>query len=419
MAVFKKSTIDEAQVDDLFVNGSFGVGQMLRWAYRFYGDPSFLYLARKYELTLGGGTAPVTLMPKANDLNFFREQGRCVKPRLGTQRHPLRLKGPGYALDRGVRRAQIQPVQDKLILATGSHARSPSLLMDLSFTQSKAMVNRRMGIDNHLFNGIHTVTIVGRPAEAERTNRILIAPDDRPFPGTGNVKASEPALDKLVKESSLDETGYELHDYFATCVNKNLAYGEVEYAKLQVAGVHAKRRLALLNNGVLVVEDNVWSDEKYAGGKLAGAIYNVWSDTSARGQNWVVSTAHRSHLPDSAAPNQGRCLVYFAPTSGQKIEVTDNRAHDTFCCSAPLAKEGRLRILSVVIPLPNKSDAASIGNGIETKMDANGTTVRIPYAQSQILVVQFPHASGLLQTTEFRAPAHRRRRNRCPKEFAG
>ena len=376
----RKIRVDGVEVDDYRVNGSMGLGTCLRWAYRLYGDPHYLYLARKYEAMNASGRAPLTLMPKAFDLNFFSVKGAewgADAPLCATT---IRLKGPGYALDRGVRREDVQPVQDKLMLSTGSHPRSPFMMMDLSFTQSKVKAMRRMGVDNHIFNGTHTVTVVGRPDDAQETNRIFIAPDDIPYPGTGEAA-------KAVSTCA-DPQGYELRDYSGTRVNADLAYGEVEYSRLQFEGVHARRKMALLNNGVMVVEDLVWADEKYKGGKNAGAIYNVWSSIIAKGANWVVNSPKRGHFPDGTDGGLTCTLLCIAPAPGLKI---GQNSDIDFFAHAPLTRDKPVRIVSAILPLRHDdalTHARAVGEGIRTATDAAGnTTVRIPYSASQTLRV--------------------------------
>ena len=377
-------------VDAMWVEGG-GIGTCLRWAYRLYGDPQYLYLARKYELTSHGGRAPVNVMPRAYDLNYFDVKGATYGSNAPLAFTTLRLKGPGYALDRGVRRAEVQPVQDKLMLSTGSDPRAPSLLMDLSFTQSKAKDKRRMGIDNLLFNGAHLITVAGRPDNPEETNRIFLMPDDVAYPGTGGG-ADWRSRDK-------DPQAYVLKDYYATRLSSHLAYGEVEYARLQYEGVHAKRKLALLNNGVLVVEDTVWADEHYAGGKQAGAVYNVWSKVLERGTHWVITSPRIGHLPDGLMDDPLCALLYIAPAPG----LTQGLNKDIdFYAHAPLGRERPLRIVSAVIPLPHATavaDGRRVGDGIRTDIDGAGnTSVLIPYSAGQTLRVLFP-AGGFL-------PAH-------------
>lgn len=374
MAVFRKVTIDGKSYDDLFVNGG-GLGTMMRWAYRFYGDPTYLYIARKYEMTNSRGKGSLTLMPKSYDLNFFHIKNAMPGKETPLCQTTIRLKGPGYSLDRGVRREQIQPVQDKLILMTGTHPQAASLLMDLSFTQSKAMANRRMGIDNHLFNGTHSVSIVGRPDAADRTNRVIVTP---------------------CKADATQKSAYVLRDYFATRVNQDLAYGEVEYSVFQVEGVQCKRRMALLHNGVLVVEDRIWADSTLTDDVKIKTIYNIWSDTVARGGNWALSTPHTGHLPDGSTPSPSQTFVYVAPQTGQKSEIIEGTVHDTLQNSARLSKGQALRMISVVIPLPEKSAAKSaqvLGNEIATAINQEGATVMIPYDAQTQLQVCFPQAA--------------------------
>lgn len=375
MAVGGKSQREGQSVDWLFVNGG-GLGTMMRWAYRFYRDPGYLYLARKYEMTNGRGKGALTFMPKAHDLNFFEVKNARPSPNMPLCDTTIRLKGPGYALDRGVRRAQIQPVPDKLILATGTHPQAASLLMDVSFTQSKAMTLRRCGIDNHLYQGTHTVSIVGRQPEAERTNRVVV---------------KHPSL----KDPNRPQ--YELHDYVAKRVNQDLAYGEVEYATFQVKGVSSKRRMALLHNGVLVVEDHLRADRELVGDASLTLIYNVWHDTVARGKNWVLSTPHVGHLPDGSATPLTQVLVCVAPMAGMENQVVDQRMHDTLQQKATLRSGGEVRMISCVIPLPAQ-EAAAVAPMLAEKMkvviDATGSSVSIPYAEGAEMLVHFPKAAG-------------------------
>lgn len=417
MTSMGKGTKDGVAYDDYRVGGGLGFAADLRWAYRFYGDPTYLYLARKYEMTNTDGKGHLTSMPKAQDLNFFNVRGAAYSKDYPLSYTTMRLKGRGPYLDRGIRRDGIMPIQDKLILSTGSHPRSPSMLMDMSYSQSKVKINRRMGIDNLMFNGTHLISIVWRPDEAERTNRIIIAPADKPYPGTGKaaVAKSDKEDDKEEKDtdkpaegptdapssSSPDSSvntasgakpekiGYVMADYFATRINENLAYGEVEYSQLQYEGIHARRRMALLNNGVMVVDDTIWTDPSYKGGKNAGSLYNLWTQIVAKGANWVLTNPKKGHLPEGGT-GLTQVLVYFAPAPELKIGLLDKVFH----CSTLLKPDGKVHIVSAIIPIPQQKSAASgptVGDGIKTRTDASGTTtVDIPYAPGQTLSVTFP-----------------------------
>ena len=380
-------TVDGIAADELWVEGA-GIGTCLRWAYRLYGDPHYLYVARKYELTDHRGHAPVDVRPRAYDLNFFAVQGAAYGAARPFSATTIRLKGPGYGLDRGVRRENLQPVQDKLILNTSSDPRGPSVVMDLSFTQSKVKDKRRMGIDNHLFNGAHTVTVSGRPDNPEETNRIFLMPDDVTYPGTGQFANR--------KSTNQAPQAYVLKDFHATRVNGELAYGEVEYDRLQYEGVHARRKLALLNNGVLVVEDTVWADDAYAGGLNAGALYNVWSKVLERGTNWVLTSPRVGHLPDGLMDDPLCALVYIAPTAGLTAGL--NKDIDFFA-HAKLTRDRPVRIVSAVIPLSYAAARANgrrVGDGLRAGTDAAGnTTVLIPFSEHQTLRVSL-FANGFL-----------------------
>ena len=392
MTYMGKGKKDGVAYDDYRVGGGLGFGTAMRWAYRFYGDPTYLYLARKFEMTESNGKGHMTTMPKALDLNFFGVKGADYSRDYPVSYTTLRLKGRGPYLDRGIRRENILPIPDKLILATGTHPRSPSMLMDMSYSQSKAKVHRRMGIDNLIFNGTHLVSVVWRPDEAERTNRIIIAPDDKPYPGTGKTAPVKPEVEDAAAAKPVakpEKVVYEMKDYFTTRVNENLAYGEVEYERLQYEGVHAKRRMALLNNGILVVDDSVWTDASYKGGKNAGALYNVWTQVVAKGANWVLTNPKKGHLPDGST-GLTNVLVYFAPAPDQKIDLHNGKV---FHCSSSLKPGGKVRVVSAVIPIPQETsagNAAIIGDGIKTQLDADGSaTIRIPYGPGQTLVVTF------------------------------
>lgn len=382
MSAMRKKTVEGREVDDYRVLGSMGVGTCLRWAYRFYGDPDFLYLARKYEAMNGDGKIPLTIMPKALDLNFFNVRGVALRADSPLCFSTIRLKGPGWSLDRGVRREKIEPVPDKLVLSTGSHPRSPSMLMDLSFTQSKVKDQRRMGIDNHLFNGAHTVTIVGRPDAAEETNRIFLLPDDVTYPGTGEWSAQ--------KSKRQDRQTYQIADYHAGRINADLAYGVVEYSQFQYPGVHSRRRMALLNNGVMAVLDEVWTDANYKGGLNAGTVYNVWSKVVAKGDNWVLTNPRQPHFPEASKEPCSSALLYLAPAEGLKIAT--NQDIDFFA-SRPLVAGTRLRIVSAIIPVNSAlgdPTIKSLADGIRSSIDGTGlTTLSIPYGPGQTLKVAF------------------------------
>ena len=397
MTFMGKGTKDGVACDDYRVGGGLGFATAMRWAYKFYGDPTYLYLARKFEMTETNGKGHMTTMPKALDLNFFGVKGASYSKDYPVCYTTLRLKGRGPYLDRGIRRESILPIPDKLVLATGTHPRSPSMLMDMSYSQSKAKVHRRMGIDNLIFNGTHLVSVVWRPDEAERTNRIIIAPDDKPYPGIGKaapVKTEDKGAAAAKPAAKPEKVSYEMKDYFTTRVNENLAYGEVEYERLQYEGVHAKRRMALLNNGILVVDDSVWTDASYKGGKNAGSLYNVWTQVVAKGANWVLTNPKKGHLPDGYT-GLTNALVYFAPAPDHKIDLLNGKV---FHCSTSLKSGGKVRVVSAVIPVPHETSAGNasiIGDGIKTQTDADGsTTIRIPYGPGQTLVVMFQVGDG-------------------------
>ncbi|NOI29488.1 hypothetical protein F0255_10045 [Vibrio coralliilyticus] len=385
---------------------------VLKMGYRLWHHPHYLYMARKYQAFLyqehgpfSGGDYSPDLWPAGIDA-FNIE---LAKPNIGdvlsrtTPRITSCCEYDGLLLGRGD--TNYIDVQDKLVLSTGHHPRAPYMLMDLSYTQHKAAHDHRSGIDNHNFNGAHTVTRIKRWAEANKTNGIYINPAQYDYPSAPypSKEVSAPGDNERFKQvmgydPSFD---YEIEEYSAQQLSDDAAYGVVKYRRYQYEGVVAKRETVLLHNGVLVVLDTLSTTPTYSGDHIGGALYQVLPQLkSSQGDNWVLLKGQQKMLPTTLPSGElqqlDALLVFDASDENVEVKLTrniwDNEEREWFSASKPLGTGESFKIVSLILPLRNSHAIQSFVNAIDIKYEAESTLITIPYNTTQNLKVAF-HAN--------------------------
>lgn len=388
---------------ECLLDGGIGLAWCLKVGYLLYKEPYYLYMARKYEdFRFNVGCSrwnsdyidvfPIDINSKDIDAGVPENQASS----LLTARITSKKDYNGLSLGRGDR--DYKEVQDKLILATGHHPRAPYMFMDLSYTQSKAAHDHRIGIDNYIFNGTHVCTYLGRPAEGFRINRPYVAPEglSEDFP-LFNIRETE-----VSPSSSYHSTmgfdsrfDYVIGNYEAKQLSDNVAYGNVEYTKFQYAGVSANRKMLLLNNGVLIVYDRIASA---AGGNrkdVVGVLYNIWPSVAKQGKNWLLQGVHKSSLPvaDSNYDTSGQTLFYFPRTknnTSMDVKVDPLRNNKSICsvlCSKTELQSGQdAEFITLIIPMRKPADVETFVEGIAVSKKGPVYTVSIPSPEGTPIV---------------------------------
>ena len=387
-------------------DGNIEMSWTLKMGYKLFGDPFVLYVARKYEdLRLNGPVADwrttiTSTYPK--DINFSNIKN--VAPVVGiptslvTTRLTSKTAYNGLLLGRGD--TNVKLVQDKLILSTGHHPRAPYFLMDLSYTQSKAAPDHRIGANNLMFDGTHLCTYLDRPGNGNQISRPYLCPDSYTYPliptKAGEVTPSSDYMSKVDFNPSID---YVLKTHSAKDIDTNVAYGVVEYSKFQYSGVSAKREVVLLHNGITIFLDRIKTDETYSGGHNAGVIYQVWPSIQAKDLNnrWVLQSNHIPTLVDKSANPNGFGTLYYFPQVGMATQaaiatdtarINDN-INKTYSVSKSINKNDSVVVLSMVIPIRNTSLVQSLINSIRTS-EKNGTyDIAIPKDATSFITVKF------------------------------
>lgn len=382
---------------------------VLKMGYRLWHHPHYLYMARKYQAFLyqehgpfSGGDYSPDLWPSGIDA-FNIE---LAKPNIGdvlsrtTPRITSCCEYDGLLLGRGD--TNYVDVQDKLVLSTGHHPRAPYMLMDLSYTQHKAAHDHRSGIDNHNFNGAHTVTRMKRWAEANKTNGIYINPAQYDYPSAPypSKEVSAPGDNERFKQVMNYEpsSGYEIEEYSAQQLFDDAAYGVVKYRRYQYEDVVAKRETVLLHNGVLVVLDTLSTTPTYSGDHIGGALYQVLPQLkSSQGKNWILLKGQQKMLPTDLPSGElqqlDTLLVFEASDEDVEVKLTrniwDNEEREWFSASKSLGTSESFEIVSLILPLRNSQAIQSFVNAIDIKYEAESTLITIPYNSTQNLKVAF------------------------------
>ena len=374
-------------------------GRYLTWdlkmAYRLFNDPYYLYVARKYEdERFNAGVSrwagdicdfwPVGINYSNLNQSVCPKDSTCY----ATKRITSNTAYNGLLLGRGD--SNYKYVQDKLIISTGHHPRSPYFLMDLSYTQSKAATDRRIGIDNLVFDGTHICTYLDRPGEAFRSSRPFVAPDNLSFPVLnviqGDVSASAEYKSLINFNPDFD---YVIDNYGVKQLNQNAAFAEVEYSKFQYSGVSAKRRVVLLNNGIMIVYDKIVSAANSGRSDNVGVIYNIWPSVAASGTDnrWVLQGKHLPTLADKSGVATGgiQTLFYFpivGTNTTASISSDLNRSNAsicrTYCAQTHLSAGQTAEIVSLIIPMKDATKANELTQNITAVKSGSNYIITIP-----------------------------------------
>lgn len=377
---------------------------VLQMAYRIFNDPFYLYVARKYEDARFN--AGVTRW-QGDICNFWPiginysnvSQSKCPKDSTCYTTNRITTSST-YANGMLLLRADTnyKIVQDKLILSTGHHPRSPYFLMDLSYTQSKAATDRRIGIDNLMFDGTNVSSYLDRPGEAFRSSRPFIAPDTLPFPVLNVVSGDyTPSAAYKTMMGFNPDTDYVIGAYGVFPINSNASYASIEYTKFQYTGVSALRRLVLLNNGIMVVYDKITSASNSGRNDNVGVLYNIWPSADAVGTNnrWVLQGTHLPTLVDKNVVGKGaiKTLFYFpivgtATTVSVNTDVNRTNANlsRTYCAQTHLSAGQSAEIISLIIPLKDSTRANELTQGITAVKSGVNYVITIPSPARPIVV---------------------------------
>jgi hypothetical protein len=390
--------------DEYLIDGSSSVWWCLKMGYRLYNDPFYLYMARKYE----------DFRRKVQDDDYYEEQADVYPVginRFDVHLQPLKSDQPcsyitnritsktqynGLSIGRGERDYKV--VQDKLILSTGHHPRAPFMFMDLSYTSSKAAHDHRMGIDNYAFNGALLSAFIGRPADGFRISRPFVAPkkisDNFPiFPMPySEVSPSSDYKTYMGYDARLD---YTIDKYSVSQLSKDVAYGEVSYTKFQYDGIGAKRKMLLMNNGILVVYDKITSTSGKGRTDVAGVLYQLWPSVARSGKNWALQSEHRSSLSteNSWYDKWAQTLFYFARTKTNSTitiktdPLVDSDIRRVFSAQTDLNSGEDAEFISLIIPLKESKSLDTFLSGIAVSKKGTVYTVSIPSPSGKPIVV--------------------------------
>jgi hypothetical protein len=386
---------------EYLIDAAEGLTWCLKVGYRLFKDPFYLYVARKYEdfrINVGcssWNSNHVDLYPidiNRNDINL----SVLVNQPASYITHRITKEG-STNLGRGD--ADYIEVQDKLILSTGHHPRSPYMLMDLAYTQSKSAPDHRIGVDNLIFNGAHICTYLGRPSEGFRINRPYVAPKSlsSDFP-IFNIAEKEVALSDAADSINgySPKTDYVLGSYSVTPMYADVAYGEVNYTKFEYDGVSAKRKMFLLNNGILVVYDKITSASDKNRTDVVGVLYNVWPSVEKTGTNWLLQGTHQCSLAEknSQYDTEVKTLYYFPRTkntctmSVKSDPLRDNASISQVLCNQTDLNSGEdAEFISLIVPIRKSADLDSFVNGIAITKKGTTYTLSIPSPSGKPIIV--------------------------------
>lgn len=398
-------TLNELQLD---------AGAVLSWdlllGYQLYGDPFYLYVARKYaDLYLRDATERLSNTPLPflwvwpagiNSFGTSAAPSAADLTSLSTPRITSRTAYSGLLLGRGD--TNYVTVQDKLILSTGHNPKSPYMLMDLSYTQSKAAYDHRIGIDVLMYQGTHLATRYGRRSSANLINGIFAGPSQIDFPIVPTVSSDvtppsdgSDAYSQYVGYNAAFD--YHIRSREAASITNGAAYSSVDYAQFAYPGVEAKRQCVLLNNGVLVVLDRIKAVSGYQGGRSVGTLYQILDRITQRGSRWVLQSAHRATLPGPASVVRPdiQTLFYFPPMGNYQVKLANNpydessSVQDVFCAWKALNSGETIEIVSLIMPVAEPRWVPELIDQIRVDGGQGRYTVRLPHRANSSLQVDF------------------------------
>ena len=397
--------------DYLQINAA-NVQWCLKAGYMLWTNPFYLYMARKYEAFYLENPNPfnytytLDLWPVGIDqLNVSNAAPQAADtpsqatPRISSSDGSY----GGFGLGRGDPHYQIVP--DKLVLATGHHPRAPYLLMDLSFSQSKAAYEHRGGITTANFNGAHTVTMIDRCGEPNKMNKVFICPTNYSYPivpvASGDVTPTTNWYNAMGYSNTYAWTAYTNTAWGAGMISSNAAYGTTTFARYEYPGVGVSRQVVLLHNGVMVVSDTITTSNNYAGGHNGGVLWQVLPAANATlGSNWVLMQNLPKQLPfalPSGEALDSPSLIYFASVpANATVGLVNDSGYDPdsnvrnwFYADGALQPSQTNVYVSLVIPIANLNNYSNLLAGIGTTVTATNQTVYVPYGNRKIQQVNF------------------------------
>lgn len=383
---------------ELAIDGGRTLAWCLKVGYLLYQNPNYLYIARKYE-DLRFNSMNVTrwkgiicdLWPTG--INFDRQTARPTED-WGlvhkTQRITSANVHNGTMLGRGV--TTYLTVQDKILLTTGTHPDSPSALIDLSYTQSKASYDHRIGINVSMYKSAHINTYYGRPGEPFRINRPYVAPISIPGFPVFNVEQG----DCVPTQTYVDllgynyQTDYVLSDYSVATLEDGSAYCNISYSKFEYDGVSVNRKIVLLRNGVMVVLDRLKNISQLP--MNAATIYSLWPSVEASGQNWALQSGHTPTTVNKPDVSEIPVLFFFPATvteSAMRIEEdparnSGERTHiKTLVCQShnPICAGSEADFVTVIAPVKNKASVESFVKQVICEKIEGGYLVYLPSSE--------------------------------------
>ncbi|MBC2595929.1 hypothetical protein H5P28_16815 [Ruficoccus amylovorans] len=400
-----QGTTNELQLD---------AGVWLTWdlmvGYQLYQNPFYLYVARKYaDIYLRDATERLTneVLPHLwiwpEHIQAFEVTavpGQADVPSRITDRITSSTYYDGLLLGRGD--TNYVHVQDKLILSTGHHPRSPYMLMDLSYTGHKAAHDHRIGVDVLMYQGAHLATRYGRRSSANLTNGIFAGPAqiDYPIVPTASSDVTAPSNGSDAYSQYVGYVAafdYHIRSWEAVQISDDVAYGVVDYEQFAYPGVEAQRQAVLLNNGVLVLLDRIKAVSGYSGGVKVGTLFQIFGPPAQQGDDWVLQSAHRATLPGgSSVPRPDIPTLFYFPSVGSaSVKYVNNpydeyaSVNDVFCAWKTLGVGETVEVVSLVMPIRDTSLVAALLDDIEVTGSAGRYTVRLPGQNSATLRVDF------------------------------
>lgn len=389
---------------ELALDGGRTLAWCLKVAYMLYQEPSYLYIARKYE-DLRYNSQDITrwkgivcdLWPEGINADGV---SAYPAPEFGTVHVTERITSNVYydGINLGRYDSNWKTVQDKIVLSTGTHPDAPSMLIDLSYTQPKAAWDHRISIGSYMFMSAHVATVLGRPGEPFRINRPYVAPVElEGFPvfkvGQGDVDPTAEYEELLGYSSKFD---YEIEEYTAGKISAEAAYCNISYSKFEYDGVSARRQVVLLHNGVAVVLDRISN----TGDRTlnAATIYAVWPSIISSGERWVVQ---EGHVPTKVSmPSYPEIPVLFAfpgTSTPSAMRIEDDELRSSFekgrvktlilQAAEPLTAGGTVEMLTVIAPLKNSGSAGAFAEHIECENVDEGYLLYLPSSDDKAVKV--------------------------------
>lgn len=385
---------------ELAIDGGRTLAWCLKVGYLLYENSNYLYIARKYEdlrfnsLNVNRWKGIVCdLWP--DGINFDRQTARPTDD-FGLVHKTQRITSAnihnGTMLGRGV--TDYLTVQDKIFLSTGTHPDAPSVLIDLSFSQSKAAYDHRIGINVSMYRGAQVNTYYGRPGEPFRINRPYVAPTSlEGFPvfnvAQGDVVPIAAYTDMLGYNY---QTDYVLSDYSVKTLEDGSAYCNIAYSKFEYTGVSAIRKVVLLHNGVMVILDRL----KNAGPMQlnAATIYSLWPGVESMGENWVLQTAHTPTTVTKPSVGEIPVLFCFPSTSTKSsVRVEDDpmrnsgersRVKTLICQSNDVLSGGKeFDFVTVIAPVKHKESVESFVKQLVCEKIEGGYLLYLPSSEDK------------------------------------